>query len=512
MSGKKNNRYPKNDTNLDSSSSSKSNNNSLNSSGETKDRLLHITKKYQVLITTKILAHLIDIGFSKEEADEAIKFIVVSTRSEMIEKFKDSTLPEMSDSKIFYENNTKITSLKSDYPEFVSWATKALVVPFYHSIGDTVGYNNGKWEFNYGNINAKPEYTIEMISEFISMGGILDMSIKNWRASDDTILYMATMNVLAELIEENEIDIKEFGLRLRTAYIATIPLIKNRDPGNTTINSLEMQQSIEWDKLPYNSNAKGNGAVMRAGCIGIFFPGHFIGRRQLIKLAVECSRITHNSAISILGSVAAALFTALALEKKNIETWPHKLLKLLRTTFIDDYVKETRPNDYPFYQRDKPLFVGQFEEYVRFRFYGDKADLSIKHMKNPVLRYKYLSENFSKNCDWPGGCADDCIIMAYDALLESQGSFEKIIIYSAIHPGDSDTVGAVALGWFGAYYHSRRFELFFEDYFDELEFRQEFKNFLDANVTKMIPIYWLNIYRTMADQYMNNVIAKHNRT
>ena len=51
-----------------------------------------------------------------------------------------------------------------------------------------------------------------------------------------------------------------------------------------------------------------------------------------------------------------------------------------------------------------------------------------------------------------GGSGVTCMIMVYDSLLDAQGSFEKLIYYAILHAGDSDTVGAIAAGIFGAIY------------------------------------------------------------
>ena len=42
--------------------------------------------------------------------------------------------------------------------------------------------------------------------------------------------------------------------------------------------------------------------------------------------------------------------------------------------------------------------------------------------------------------------------MAYDALLDAKDSWEKLIYYGLLHNGDSDTVGAIAGGLYGAMY------------------------------------------------------------
>ena len=387
-------------------------------------------------------------------------------------------------------------SIINDYPDFVYWSWTVFRIPFYQSLGDTIGYYNGHWEFNYGDINAGPEIINDMIYEFISLGGINNLSITNWMASDDTILYMTTM----EILTQDPDDIQDFGKKLRDAYVDVKPLIENRDPGQITIDSLSEQEKIKWDHLPYDKNAIGNGSTMRSGCIGFFFPGK-INRINLIALAIESSRITHNSTIANLGSVTAALFTAYALEKISINLWPHKLIKLLESDKIDNYMKENRPNEYSKYKYDKILFVGKWKDYLKRRFSGINPRLDIRFMKNPVQRYKYLIENFSKGCDKPGSCADDVLILAYDALLQSDGVLEKIIIFSTLHPGDSDTVGSIALSWFGAYYHSIQNEILTERFFKELEFQKKLNDFFQKNIERLVYVYYHDIYISIASNY-----------
>ena len=400
--------------------------------------------------------------------------------------------------------NKFVLGLKT-FPEFISWAVTSMRIPYYQTLGDTMGYYNGNWEFNYGDVNAGPDYVNKMIYEFISFGGINDINLENWIASDDTILYLATFRVLSEIDIINP-DIQTFGEKLKKEYLAVRPQIMDRHPGATTISSLEKQEHIKWDELQYDSSAKGNGSVMRCGCIGIFFPGK-INRSKLVYLAMEASRITHNSTIANLGSVTAALFTAYGLEKISVNLWPGKLIRLLKSDLIDLYMKKEHPTEYPLYVRDKITYIGQWEKYIRIRFNGTNIRGDQKWMKNPVLRYKYLSENFSKGCQIPGGCADDCIIMAYDALLESENIFEKIVVYSILHPGDSDTVGSVALSWYGARYHTMRNEILFEDRFDNLEFSNQIYDIDEKITSKLIKTFYHDIYLSTAYNYLNNKIS-----
>ena len=64
------------------------------------------------------------------------------------------------------------------------------------SFGDTLGFNNGMWEFNYGEEYPSPAVTITILWEFISLGGLTHLNLKKSDASDDTILQIATGEAL----------------------------------------------------------------------------------------------------------------------------------------------------------------------------------------------------------------------------------------------------------------------------------------------------------------------------
>lgn len=405
-----------------------------------------------------------------------------------------------------YLHRYYITNFVYDYSEinvydddyFNAFIFQIMVVPLYQSLGDTLGYKNGEWEFNRGQIKTDPEFANDMIYEYISLGGINDMSIVNWKSSDDTILYYATCQVLMGPLTS----INDFGEKIRESYLKQLPKIADRHPGELTMRSLNIQKFIAWDKLPYDKNALGNGSAMRSGGIGLFYPGK-PNRTRLIILAVESSRITHNSAPAILASVTAALFTAYGIERVPVSDWPHKLLKLLQSGKIDDYMKESRPNEYQDYERDKELFVGQWERYVQKRFSGTTPLLDIRIFKHPVARIKYFTENHSKgHLDNPGGGAIDAVIMAYDALLESNGSLEKLVVYAILHHGDSDTVGSIAMSWFGTMYNTPKNYELVGRLFAELEYTEIYQEFYSDETSdgdpifqrRMIKVYYHDMY------------------
>ena len=423
---------------------------------------------------------------------------------ERINELTEADMEEKYGAKSF-RNNEGGTELKGINKNLNFYVNNLFFIMLFHVLGDTIGYNNGKWEFNYGETNITAEYTNELIFDFIRMGGINDFSIINWRYSDDSVMYLATYRVLCNRYKY----LNDFGIALRKEYLGTISDMKNRHPGNTVMEALTILEGIEWNKMPYNPSAIGSGTSMRTGCIGIFYCGKHL-RQKLIVLALESSRITHNSAIGMLGGLVSALFTAYAIEKVPINHWPHKLLKLLKSDRIDRYLKKSRPIEYPLYQRDKIVFIGKWEEYVSFRFSGLTPRLDIKMMQNPVKRINYLATKFSR-LEYgfnPGSCADDSVIIAYDSLLESGPSVEKLIVYSILHPGDSDTVGCIAMGWFAGYYLSKKIIDIMDSRLEELEVQKQSDSLFAKSTYRFIMSYYRNIYLHFAVKHLKNLIKE----
>ena len=75
-------------------------------------------------------------------------------------------------------------------------------------------------------------------------------------------------------------------------------------------------------------------------------------------------------------------------------------------------------------------------------------------MMMPNYRSKFFHDmfHFNKNRIYPGAGGDDSVIIAYDALLDSKDNWEKLVVYSMLHVGDSDTTGTIAGAFYGAMY------------------------------------------------------------
>jgi ADP-ribosylglycohydrolase len=356
---------------------------------------------------------------------------------------------------------------------------KYLACMLLHSLGDEIGFGNGAVEFNYGKLdNVTTHMNLEYLMEFIANGGVNEFDTKGLIASDDTILHMCTTKALLS----NFSTVNEFGLSLKNEYIKIFDdeFYNKRGYGKQTVNAItSLKRGTLWNNVIYDRGAIGNGAAMRTPCIGLAFYGK-TKRKKLMVAALESSRLTHNSAAGILSGITVALFTAYAIEEKNIEDWPFKLIKFLNSGIVDEYINKTRPNDYNDYIQDKKNYTGLWNKYLDKRFIGRKFQ-EIDSMKNVMIRSDWFydsfnyhrSEHISKKKIYSniGGTGYDCNLVAYDALISCKGSWETLMIYSMLHIGDSDTTGCIAASWFGAFYGFSKFIP--EKMIKNLEFRKD---------------------------------------
>ena len=63
---------------------------------------------------------------------------------------------------------------------------------------DTLGFKDGMWEFNFGNdLNSLQKAILVMneVNNYLSLGGE-NIDISKWKASDDTIMMIATKDAV----------------------------------------------------------------------------------------------------------------------------------------------------------------------------------------------------------------------------------------------------------------------------------------------------------------------------
>ena len=344
--------------------------------------------------------------------------------------------------------------------------TRFRAIMILHALGDTIGFKNGDWEFNY-NTNIKDfDYVNELIYEFIELGGVNGIDLKNWKVSDDTFLHIATADTLLYYNEKFGLDdmlidyykssLEEAATRMQEEKDGTY-LDANgkkvhffRYIGYTTISSIDTFTD-EYDArfAPYDETGGGNGAAMRTLAIGMCFYGEE-NRDILIKFSVITSQITHNNAFGYLAGFNAALFIALALENVPIKEWPYILIKYLKSNELKSFLSLDNLDQI----YDHGQYIRYWQKFIDTKFDKNGEPLKIRANSNPVHRIRYYYNNFFKDdiSKQIGASGYLCMIMAYDALLDCNGNWEKLIVYAILHIGDSDTIGAVAGGLYGAVY------------------------------------------------------------
>jgi ADP-ribosylglycohydrolase len=341
-------------------------------------------------------------------------------------------------------------------------------------IGDIIGFGNGITEFNASNRfnqdnygdkfeQAGADYSNELVFNFINDGGFSTHPKPECTVSDDTIMTHANTKALIKWFKEDSTK-SDIDLLIRLIKKEYIELIKERvdlerfegmyKGGITTVRYLKkLMGGDDYKTWAYDDKAGGSGGSMRSGVFGIVLskPSEQL---KLIASCIESTCLTHPNTIAMLGSIMVGLFASYAVQGKPPIRWCVDGLDVLESETIDKYIESTRESWIPFYQRDKKIFVNKWKDYMEDRF--DDFDFSYKFspvMKYPSKRTLFYNKFSSRKKDvYPGAGGDDSVIIAYDCLIDSQGSWDKIVFYSMLHVGDSDTTGTICGLLYGLVY------------------------------------------------------------
>lgn len=351
---------------------------------------------------------------------------------------------KISDNSIDKKNNNK-------YNKKDKWIAAFVL----HALGDTIGFRNGDWEFNYFEESLDLNMTSVILYDFIYLGGINGIDLKGWYVSDDTIINLA----VAKGILQNKDSNYEFNENMVHDIEQELIIAfnnmgdddnnnKSRYYGVTTLKYIKLLSDTGKDGRtePYDNKSGGNGAAMRAGPIGMAF---YKNPKILIDAAINLSRITHNSVYGYLAGLVMALFVSYAIADIPIEKWIFLMLDTIESKKVKKYIRKNVDEE-----DDYERFIGFWQKYIDTRFDKHNKPIVLRSMKNIVYRTRYYHENFvvgtaATLIGESGFCA---MIMAYDALLDCDGKWEKLIIYACLHVGDSDTVGSIAGFLYGLVY------------------------------------------------------------
>ena len=328
-----------------------------------------------------------------------------------------------------------------------------------HSLGDTIGFKNGEWEFNYfKDVEINEDAALEILYEFIHLGGINGINLRGWYASDDTYYHhaIALSLIYSDYNKKNFYEsVKQYMINATVAMSnQTEKTNINKQAGITTIDYIKLFNDDINGKdgriMPYDKMSGGSGCAMRTLCIGMAFFGEE-NRDKLIKVAIETSMLTHNSPIGYLGGLVIALFASYAIEGIHIYKWPYLMMDILNSDKIKSYLKiEEEIKDYE-------IFMKFWRRYLETRF-KDNKPVKSKVNTNLLYRTYYYNSKLIRDDDnefkneLAGSSGFSAGIVAYDCLIDAEDKWEKLVIYSMLHIGDSDTTGCIAAGLYGLLY------------------------------------------------------------
>lgn len=226
-------------------------------------------------------------------------------------------------------------------------------------------------------------------------------SYKHWYYTQQQVPFMTTTNWLM--------------------YIKA--LWTRRAPGATCISAL---QSISTAGCaPVFNNSKGCGGVMRVAPIGIFSAAHpkILDIEYAGHLSGSAANITHKHRLSTYSSMALSMIVADCIAYDKVDR-----------------------------SRFRFIVVDHVFKLLRFYFKDDKYldELSNLMSKALDLAITDKTDNDAINELGEGWVAEETLAIAVFCVMRYIDNFEKCIVCSVNHNGDSDSTGAVAGNIIGA--------------------------------------------------------------
>ena len=278
--------------------------------------------------------------------------------------------------------------------------------------------------------------SFEGIQRVYGKNGITDFVLENGVApiTDDTQMTLFTACAITNThADDSESQIEriknayiewyytqcgEKNLPPKECWVRDIPeLYVQRAPGLTCLGALE--EIIQGHEVVNNS--KGCGGVMRVAPIGLYYGINDRGKyvRKADKIGGEAARITHKHP---MGFIPAALITDIIYHcmcARNV-IQKSEYIRIIRGAF--DSMFEI----YPEYSEEIKVFRSLINKAVNLSLRGDFDDVEIIEQE--------LGE---------GWVADETVAIAIYCSVKYYDDFEKAIITSVNHKGDSDSTGAV---------------------------------------------------------------------
>lgn len=350
-------------------------------------------------------------------------------------------------------------------------------------LGDTIGFKNGEWKFNYSK-ETSLEITNEILYDFIGLGGVNGIDLSDWITSDKTLYNISMCESILKY--NNKLDDKFYEV-IKSNLIQTYKNIIKDEKNSISryshpvlVHYINKLKNTDGRYLPYDPLTGTNDAATRNISIGLAFHN----KEQLdtlIELSINSSKLTNNSPYGYLASLTISYFISLGIQEIDINQWVFMLIDLLESDKVRNYIN-TKNNDE---MMEYISYIRYWKKYLDTRFVDTKP-LKIRATDNLLFRLKYYYENFVKDTKYEIGVSGiSAVIMTYDSLIDCDGKWEKLICYSMIHAGDSNSVGALSGCLYGILYG-------FGDVPSNMLKHIEFKDELNILSKKLYKRFFLN--------------------
>ncbi len=202
-------------------------------------------------------------------------------------------------------------------------------------------------------------------------------------------------------------------------WLMNVPeLFARRAPGNTCLSAIEQGGNGTIEK-PIN-NSKGCGGIMRVAPIGLYFGNKNYSASEIDRIGAETAALTHGHELGYIPAAGLVHIINALVHREN--------------TTIMDVVTEMKET------------VGQL--FAGCAHISEQMDLIDKAI---ILSQENINDLDAIRELGQGWVAEETLAIAVYCAIRYSYDFEKGIIASVNHSGDSDSTGAVTGNILGAY-------------------------------------------------------------
>lgn len=212
-------------------------------------------------------------------------------------------------------------------------------------------------------------------------------------------------------------------------------LFSRRAPGNTCISAILKGANGSIDK-PLN-NSKGCGGIMRVAPIGLYFDSKYFSFDEIDMIAAESSALTHGHELGYIPSAVICHIISLVAHNNSFS-----LISAIESA--RDFVSK--------------LFSNKEHIFELVSLINKAIELSQKDL-NDLKAIHILGQ---------GWTAEETLAIAIYCSLKYVDDFDRALIASVNHDGDSDSTGAVTGNILGTYLG---YEKIPQKYIDKLELK-----------------------------------------